>query len=202
MSKKQVFYILFFTALVIGFFLVISAAIPQFSKPKINPIGAVEPFRFTNQDGQPVTEEVLQGKVAAVNFFFTTCKGVCPKMANNLKPIYEKFKSEPQFVLLSHTCDPARDSAQVLKRYADSLSVDTRKWIFLTGRKDSLYRAARYSYRIDDPGNYVQKIEDDFLHTQFIALVNKKGAVVKIYDGIKGSEIKDMEGEISKLLKE
>ena len=82
------------------------------------------------------------------------------------------------------------------------MGVDTRKWIFLTGRKDSLYSAARHSYKIDDPANFVQKIEDDFLHTQFIALINRKGEVVKIYDGIKPSEVAEMEAEITKLLKE
>jgi protein SCO1 len=65
-----------------------------------------------------------------------------------------------------------------------------------------LYSAARHSYKIDDPKNFVQDINDDFLHTQFIALINKKGDVVKIYDGIKPSEVKEMEVDISKLLKE
>ena len=74
--------------------------------------------------------------------------------------------------------------------------------MFFTGRKDSLYSTARHSFKIDDPANFVQNIKDDFLHTQFIALVNRKGEVVKIYDGIKKSEVTEMEAEISKLLKE
>jgi protein SCO1/2 len=82
------------------------------------------------------------------------------------------------------------------------MKVDTRKWMFLTGRKDSLYAAARHSYKIDDPKNFVSNPQDDFLHTQFIALVNKKGEVVKIFDGIKPSEMKEMEGAITELLKE
>jgi protein SCO1/2 len=48
----------------------------------------------------------------------------------------------------------------------------------------------------------VEKGETDFLHTQLIALVNKKGEVVKIYDGLKPSEIEQMQVEIKKLLKE
>ena len=123
-------------------------------------------------------------------------------MTNNLKPVYEKFKDEPGFLMLSFTSDPEVDSVPVLRRYADSLGVDTKKWIFLTGRKDSLYNTARNSYRIDDPKNFVSRIEDDFLHTQFIALVNRKGEVVKIFDGIKPSEMRDMEADIKKLLKE
>ena len=123
-------------------------------------------------------------------------------MSNNLKPVYEKYKSEEDFMIISHTSDPGTDSPAVLKRYADSLGVDTKKWVFLTGRKDSLYNTARHSYKLDDPANFVQNIEDDFLHTQFIALVNRNGEVVKIFDGIKPSEMKEMEGEIQKLLKQ
>lgn len=193
---------LFFAAIAVVFFIVMSFLIPGYAKPRIPPISYVRPFTFINQDGQPVTESAIAGKVAAVNFFFTTCKSVCPKMNNNLKPVYEAFKNEPGFVLLSHTSDPERDSAAQLKHYADSMGVNTTKWIFLTGRKDSLYKAARLSYKLDDPNNNVATIEDDFMHTQFIALVNKKGEVVKIYDGLKSGEVKEMYADIRKLLNE
>ncbi|MBD0332316.1 MAG: SCO family protein, partial [Chitinophagaceae bacterium] len=116
--------------------------------------------------------------------------------------IYEEYKNEPDFLIVSHTCDPETDSAARLKHYADSMRVNTSRWIFLTGRKDSLYNMARYSYKIDDPSNNLQGNDDDFLHTQFIALVNKKGDVVKIFDGLKTSEMKQLSKEIRKLLKE
>ncbi|MBD0278372.1 MAG: SCO family protein, partial [Flavisolibacter sp.] len=138
MSKKQIFYILFFSLLVIGFFVVLSFAIPGFTKPKIKPIGTVQPFRFTTQDGKPFTEKDMQGKVVAVEYFFTTCKGICPRLNNNMRKVYEAFKGEKDFLILSHTCDPETDSAGRLKRYADSLGVNTEQWVFLTGRKDSL----------------------------------------------------------------
>ena len=202
MSRKRLFYIIFFSVLVVGFFLFLSFVIPEFVHPKTRPISEVQPFSFTNQDGQTITDKDVKGKVTAVNFFFTTCKTVCPRMNNNLLPVYEAFKSEKDFLLLSFTSDPQRDSASVLKKYADSLKVDTRKWVFITGRKDSLYSAARHSYAIDDPKNFVTNIDDDFLHTQYVALVNKKGEVVQVYDGIKSSEISQMQERIKTLLKE
>ena len=202
MSRKRLFYIIFFSVLVVGFFLFLSFVIPEFVHPKTRPISEVQPFSFTNQDGQTITDKDVKGKVTAVNFFFTTCKTVCPRMNNNLLPVYEAFKNEKDFLLLSFTSDPQRDSASVLKKYADSLKVDTRKWVFITGRKDSLYSAARHSYAIDDPKNFVTNIDDDFLHTQFVALVNKKGEVVQVYDGIKSSEISQMQERIKTLLKE
>jgi protein SCO1/2 len=203
MSKKAWFYIVFFIVLVTGFFLTLSYTIPGFAHPKIPPIGRVQPFAFTSQTGHTITEKDVYGKVNVASFFFTTCTSVCPRMNNNLKSVYEAFKDEPDFLLLSYTCDPSTDSVTRLKWYADSiLRVNSPKWIFLTGDKDSLYAMARHSYMIDDPKNAATNGETDFLHTQLVALVNKKGEVVKIYDGLKPSEIKLMQHEIKKLLKE
>ncbi|HEX2535953.1 MAG TPA: SCO family protein [Chitinophagaceae bacterium] len=200
MTRKRLFYIVFFAGLVVAFYAAVSFLVPGFGKPKINPIGAVRPFTFINQDGRTVTEKALEGKVAAVEYFFTTCKGICPRMNNNMRAIYEAYKNEPDFLILSHTSDPATDSAARLKRYADSMQVNTDRWVFLTGRKDSLYNMARYAYKIDDPANNLQSPEEDFLHTQFIALVDREGHVVKIYDGLKKSELAEMKERIGKEL--
>jgi protein SCO1/2 len=202
MKRKTIFYIVFFVVLLGCFYAGLSISMPGFGKPALPPISTVQPFAFTNQDGKTITEKEALGKVSVANFFFTTCTSVCPRMNGNLKPVYRKFSSQPDFIMLSYTCDPERDSAARLKRYADSFGVDTRKWMFLTGRKDSLYTLARHSYKIDDPKNFVADSNDDFMHTQFVALVNKKGEVVKVYDGLRPSEMKEMEGEIEKLLKE
>jgi len=201
MSKRKLFYIIFFSALVVGFFVVMSFIIPGFTKPGIPPISSVKPFSFINQDGQVISEKNLEGKVAAVEYFFTSCKGICPRLNNNLRTVYDEFKDQKDFIILSHTSDPETDSASRLKQFADSMQVDTKKWMFITGRKDSLYTMARYSYKIDDPANNLQKAEDDFLHTQFIALVNKQGDVLKIYDGLKQTEMNEMKKAIAELLK-
>ena len=202
MSKKRLFYIGFFAALVIGFYLVLTALVPELAKKKINPVSYIRPFTFTDQDGKTVTEKNVAGKVFAAQYFFTTCKGICPKMNNNMKTVYEALKNENDFLILSHTCQPEIDSVAVLKKYADSLGVNTKRWMFLTGRKDSLYTMARISYTIDDPANNLKSIDDDFLHTQFWALTDKNGDVRKIYDGLKESEVKLLISDAKKLLKE
>lgn len=200
MSKKSIFYLLFFTALVFGFYFAISAMIPGYGKKRFPAISKVEPFQFINQDGKPFTDKEMQGKVAVVNYFFTTCTSVCPRMNNNLKSPYEAFKNNPDVLFLSFTSDPQRDSVAKLKWYADSMKVNTARWQFLTGRKDSLYKTARHSFGIDDPENFVSSESVDFLHTQFVALVNRKGEVVKIYDGLKASELASMDDDIKNLL--
>jgi len=166
----------------------------------VAPVSYIRPFQFTTQDGQAYTEENVKGKVFIAAYFFTTCKGICPRMNYNLKSVYDQLKDEPDFLLLSHTCDPETDSVQQLKKYTDSLGIDTRKWIFLTGRKDSLYNMARLSYTIDDPANNVKSVEDDFLHTQFWALVDRNGDVIRIYDGLEDREVQGLVKDVRKLL--
>jgi protein SCO1/2 len=202
MNKKIFVYIGFFIVLVLGFWFFLFRDNDMW-KAKLPVLSYVKPFSFVNQDGAQFTQKDMQGKVAVVEYFFTTCKGICPRMNNNMKKIYEQFKNEPDFMIVSHSCDPENDSVPRLKHYSDSLGVNTRKWEFLTGRKDSLYNQARNSYLLDDPKNNVENIEDQFLHTQFFALVDKNGQVRgQIYDGLKEDELAKLKTDIAKLLKE
>jgi len=202
MSKKIWFYTLFFVGLILVFYFMLTKLIPGFGKVGLPQLSTVQTFSFLDQDGERITNKNVEGKVYIAEFFFTTCPGICPKMNSNLRPVYEKYKNEPGFLILSHTVNPSTDSVARLKHYADSLGVDSRHWIFLTGEKDSLYLAARLSYMLDDPKNNFSPIEDQFIHTQFFALVDKNGKVRSIIDGLKKDEISEMETQIDKLLKE
>lgn len=201
MRKKTIYYLLFFVALSLLFYGIAVWFIPDYNNRKLEPISKVAKFQFTNQDGQAFTNKDVEGKVYVAEFFFTTCPGICPMMNDNMKQVYEKYKDDPDFRILSYTCDPKTDSAARLKVYADSMKVNTDKWVFLTGRKDSLYNMARFSYSIDDVNNNLTHIEDDFIHSQFWALVNRKGEVMAIYDGLKQKEINGLIKDIKKELK-
>lgn len=202
MSRKKLFYIVFFVLLAVGFYFALTFIIPGYAKRKVAPVSFVRPFSFTNQDGNKVTEKDMAGKVYVAEFFFTTCKVVCPMMNSYMRNVYNELKDEKDFFILSHTCMPETDSVARLKYFSDSMKVDTRKWIFLTGRKDSLYNMARVSYTVDDPNNNLQSINDQFMHTQFWALVDRHGDVRKIYDGLKKSETEDVIKDARALLKE
>lgn len=203
MSKRSVFYTVFFTVLIVAFYFTLKHIIPGYGQESFSVLNQVKPFFFTNQEGKRISERDVEGKVYVAEYFFTSCTGICPILNGNMKEVYEKYKDEPNFMILSHTCDPANDSVERLKAYADSLEVDHSKWLFLTGSKDSLYNAARVSYLLDDPKNNLQNIDEQFLHTQFFALVDKNGRVrKKIYDGLKKKELKELEKDIAVLLKE
>lgn len=203
MNKKLLFYLCFFALLVLAFWAMLAKYTDTFNQSYLPKRGNVQVFSFFNQEGVSFSNDDIKGKVCVVEYFFTTCSSVCPRMNNNMKKIYEAYKDEPDFLILSHTCNPKQDSVATIKRFADSMQVDGRKWIFLTGRKDSLYNMARFSYGIDDPKNQVADINDDFMHSQFFALVDKQGIVRgQVYDGLKEDELKKLKKDIKSLLEE
>src|SRR5579862_3799099 len=123
MSKKVWFYSLFFLVLIVGFYFMLTRLIPGYGKVGLPQLNKVKSFSFLDQNGELVTNKDVEGKVYISEFFFTTCPGICPKMNTNLRPVYEKYKNEPNFTILSHTVNPITDSVARLKIYADSLGV-------------------------------------------------------------------------------
>ena len=202
MNRKSWFYVAFFVVLIAGFYVALTSLIPDFAKRKLPVLSYLEPFSFVNQQGRIITDQDVLGKVFVAEYFFTTCKGICPKMNRNMEVIYRKFHNEPDFRILSHTVDPATDDVSRLKQYADSLKADPATWWFLTGSKDSLYRQARKSYLLESRENDTIPIADQFIHTQFFSLVDREGKVRKIYDGLKKEDLDELEKDIQRLLKE
>ena len=123
-------------------------------------------------------------------------------MTRQMKELQNALPRGSDAKLVTLTTDPEYDTPKVLKKYGEEFGADPNRWMFLTGRKDSLYTMARISYTIDDPANNLKSIDDDFLHTQFWALVDRNGDVRKIYDGLKQNEINELIRDIKKMLKE
>ena len=171
-------------------------------KAKLPVISYVKPFSFINQDGDTITQKATEGKVYIANYFFVTCTGICPVMNNNVHKVYEALHDNPDLLILSHTCQPEVDSVPLLKHYADSIGIQDNRWQFLTGNKLDLYRMARDSYRIDDPQNNVGEIDDQFLHSQFLALVDRRGQVRGVYDGLKKKEVAQLIEDYQKVYNE
>ena len=201
MKRKTLLYLGFFVLLFGAFYAFLDANIDS-SKSRLPVLNIVKPFSFERQDGRQISEKNVAGKVYAAEFFFTTCEGICPKMNRNMKKVFDEFKNENDFLILSHTVDPETDNTARLKTYADSLGADIKNWWFLTGSKDSLYKTARESYILDDPKNNATNIDEQFIHTQFFALVDRNGQVRGIYDGLKKDEIEKLITDIKDLLKE
>lgn len=201
MSKKLAFYLVFFVLLLGVFYLVLFWGTDLWRK-KLPTVSNVKEFVFLNQNGDTVTNRTVTGKVHVVEFFFTTCTGICPKMNTNMAVIASDFANEDDFMILSHTVDPDKDSVARLKQYADSMKIDGNRWMLLTGTKEKLYEAARKSYLLDDQNNDKEAIQDQFIHTQLFALVDKAGKVRGIYDGLNKKELTKLDEDIRLVLKE
>jgi protein SCO1/2 len=200
-KRKLLIYGLSFLIILAGFFYFVFQGTDDW-KSKLPVISYVKPFAFVNQKGDTVTQTQMAGKVYVANYFFVTCTGICPNMNGKVKTVYEMYKGNKEFAIISHTCQPEVDSVPVLQKYCDSIGADGKQWQFVTGNKLELYNTARESYHIDDPKNNVGKIDDQFLHSQFLALVDRQGRVRGIYDGLKQKEINLLKTDISDLIKE
>ena len=205
MKKKILTYSIFAVLLLTGFYVSLSFT-KGFFDVKLPVMSYVQDFSFMDQNGQTVTGKTVQGDIYVTNYFFTTCKGICPKMNFNLKGVYDKFKEHKDFAVISHSSMPETDSVPLLKAYEEKMLPDDHnnpaKWYFVTGDKDSLYKMARQSYLLDNPNNNSVNINEAFIHTQFIALVDKQKRVRGIYDGLKPTELARLESDIQKLFAE
>lgn len=201
MSKKGISYLVFFGLLLGGFYYAM-IKYTDFEEVKLPVLNTVQPFEFLRQDSAMAAQKDVRNRIYVAEYFFTTCKGICPKMNKNMKAIYEQFKTDSNFLIVSHTVNPDTDSLPVLRHYADSLGADVSNWWFLTGSKESLYKTARESYLLDDPKNSTKNIEEQFLHTQFFTLVDRQGRVRGVYDGIKKEEVDQLMTDIKTLIKE
>ena len=200
MKKKLLWLGGFFILLMAAFYFFLFAG-TDYYKAKLPLLNYVQNFSFTDQDGKQLTQRNMEGKVYVAEYFFTTCKGICPKMNANMKTIYDQYKSEPDFAIISHTCMPEVDSVPVMKAYAQKMEAG-KNWHFVTGNKDSLYKMARESYLLDNEKNNSMNIKDQFIHTQFFAVIDKEGRVRGVYDGLKKDELDKLTRDIKDLLKE
>lgn len=198
MRKKVIIYLGFFGLLLAGFYGILMYT-TDFTKVKLPILNTVQNFSFLKQDSTRVSLNEVKGRIYVAEYFFTTCKGICPKMNKNMKAIYGQYKSDPNFLIISHTVNPETDSLPVLNHYADSLGASANNWWFVTGSKADLYKAARESYLLDDPKNSSKNIDEQFLHTQFFTLVDRQGRVRGVYDGIKKEEVAQLILDIKEL---
>ncbi len=166
-------------------------------------------FTFINQDGEEFTEKEMEGYIYVVDFFFTSCPTICPKMSYHLKEtVQNKFKDRDDVKILSHTVDPENDTPEVLKEYADRVHADLKNWTFVTGEKEELYKHAFNGY-------FASAGEDEtapggFLHSELIFLVDKQGRlrgtyddngnIVPAWDGTSTSDMKKLTDAIDNLL--
>ncbi len=155
-------------------------------------------FSLIDQTGKTVTRKDFESSVTVVDFFFTSCQGICPVMKSQMKRVYDKHRGNKEVKFISHTVNPENDSAEVLAAYAKKYDADPSQWYFVTGDKPQLYKLARKSYLISDSNGNGGK--EDFVHSQNFALIDKEGHIRGVYDGTDSVEVNRLLVDINVLL--
>jgi protein SCO1/2 len=160
----------------------------------------IPPFKFVNQDGRIISDKDFENKIFVANFFFTTCKSICPKMNSQLLVVQEKCKDIPNLLFISHTVNPKRDTVEALAEYAKTIHADTKNWYFVTGDKKSIYDIAANGYFIATAED--ASAEGGFIHSEMLTLIDKEKRIRGYYDGTNTTDINKLIDDIKVLTAE
>lgn len=191
-SSKVIFAILFILPFISGCSGDKISELPYYDTPDFTPvwlsnndannIHRISDFSFTDQDGKQVTGSKLDGDIHVANFFFTTCPGICPSMTKNLIKIQNEFAAADDIKLVSYSVMPWIDSVSNLKNYEKTFDIKNGMWYLLTGSTSEIYELARKSYFAEEKAGY-NSDSTEFLHTEHVLLVDRKGHIRGIYNG-------------------
>jgi protein SCO1/2 len=160
----------------------------------------INPFEFTDQQGQIVSNKNFDGIIYVANFFFATCPDICPRMNANLSVVYDRYKDNPKVKFISFTIDPDHDTTEVLLRYAKQLTKDNTKWFFVRGEKDSIYKLANESFLVEVGEGDAKPVS--FVHESSLVLVDYNGHIRAKIDGLDPAKMDELKDAIQLLLTE
>jgi protein SCO1/2 len=183
--------------------------VARFQKSDLTEIGPAPKFELTNQDGKKITSEDYKGKVYVLEFFFSTCPTICPKMNENMLKLQQEFYGNPEFGIASITINPENDTPQVLKAHAQKLGVKNYNWHLLTGNRDYIFDLAK-DFKLYAGKN--DEVAGGFEHSGMFALIDKDGNIrsrkdtygnpILYYDGLDEPGVTAIKEDIKKLLEE
>lgn len=177
---------------------------------KLVKIGPAPKFELMNQDNLKISDETYKGKVYVLEFFFSTCPSICPKMNQSMLQIEKTFFGNPNFGIVSITIDPEHDTPAVLKAHREFLGVKSSNWNFLTGDKTYIFDLSNKGFNLYAGQN--NKAQGGFEHSGLFALIDKNGNIrcrkdefgnpILYYDGLEKKGVREIQQDIAILLKE
>lgn len=157
----------------------------------------VKDIRLTNQLGRQVSlNRDLRGKILVVDFIFTTCNSICPKITANMRTLQKSFiKKNPDLVqFISISVDPTRDSVAALRAYADRFNADHDRWWFLRGDSREVFDYAR-----NELGLSLQPSDGNpgmFDHSEKFILIDTSRYIRGYFDGTDMLNLKKVADDI------
>jgi protein SCO1/2 len=154
-------------------------------------------FTLLAHDSSAFSTSDLDDHITVMNFFFATCRTICPSMNSEMQKVQAKFSATDNIQLVSVTVDPEHDTVSALNHYAGSYDAIPGKWLFLTGDKKVIYDLARYGcYVTAMPGDGGP---DDFIHSEKLILLDKQRRIRGYYNGTDPKDTERLIDEIKVL---
>ena len=117
-------------------------------------------------------DDVIKGKVVAINMMYTACTGICPGNTANLKRVQQELSQHlgKHVFMYSLTLRPDVDTPQALREYVERYEIP-KGWTFLTGKPAEMDAIRRkLGFFNDDP-----LIDTDLnQHTGMLRIGNEK----------------------------
>lgn len=158
-------------------------------------------FKLQTQSGDSLELDSLYGNIYVAEFFFATCPGICPKMNSSLERVQQAFVKDRNFRIVSFSVDPAKDTLEALRRYADRYNAIPGKWYFLRSSKEDIFKLARDGFFItakdDEDGG-----PEAFIHSEKLVLVDQTGNIRGYYSGVDSNRVSQLMGDIVLLLRD
>ncbi len=138
-------------------------------------------FALVDHDASPARLADLAGSVLLVDFVFTRCAGPCPILTTShvrtWRALPERVHDRVRFVSIS--VDPAYDTPERLRAYAEARGADLEHWSFLTGPPEEVEPVLQ-AFGVGRTLGEGDQIE----HTVITYLVDGEGRIVKRYFGL------------------
>lgn len=143
----------------------------------------VKDMRFTNQLGKSVTLDSLRGKILVIDFFFSRCPSICPKMATSMQRLQRSFSNSRDSIVqfISISIDPEHDSVPQLRKFANRYTANHDGWWFLTGDKAEIYDFALNELKASIADT---NVDTAFIHTENFFLLDRDRVVRGWYNAM------------------
>jgi protein SCO1/2 len=166
-------------------------------------LGTVPDFSLTEHCGQQIGLHDLRGHVWIADFIFTNCAGTCPIMTTAMVDLQTETAKENmnEVTLVSVTVDPARDTPEVLRRFAEGYGADANRWHFLTGDSASIQQLANKGFRLSAATSGGSG-DEPIIHSNRFVLVDRQAQIRGYYDGTDEVEVKQLLRDIKRLYRE
>lgn len=176
--------ILCLIALSYSFMLKLERSEAAFPASHSESFGKLGTFSFTDSAGQVVSDETVKGKTLVINFFFSSCKGICPTLNGNVKQLVNEFSVEDNIEFLSISVDPENDTAERLTEYRKSFKAPSF-WRFLNAPLKDVKSFLSGNVKLangDKPD----------LHSTRLVHVDQTGEIRGYYRGLEQESVKDL----------